>query len=325
MDRRGFITLGGTAVLATVLTRAQSRTQRVAVLLTVDSPAGRSSLAAFQERLGQLGWNVGRNVQIDPYWAGVDGDRMRAYVAELVRTNPDVILSTGTIGMTALVEQEITAIPIVFVQVTDPIAAGFVSSLTRPNANVTGFANFGSSVGADRLRLLRDLAPALRRVMIIYDASYPTPPGLIRSTENEAETLGIELQEGGVHDVNQLERDVSQFGRASNGGLVVLADPFTGTQIDRIVRLADNYRLPAVYALSSFAEAGGLLSYGVNVVLMWREAASYVDRILRGTKPTELPVQEPTEPEIVVNLKTAKALGLTLPSGVLSRASRLIQ
>ena len=325
MDRRAFIALAGLTVLATALTRAQARIPRVGVLLTVDSPAGRSSLAAFQERLGQLGWNVGRNLQIHSYWAGVDGDQTRAYVRELVRTNPDVILSTGTIGMTALVEQKVTAIPIVFVQVTDPVAAGFVRSLARPEANVTGFANFGSRVGADRLRLLRDIAPALTRVMLVYDASYPTPPGLVRSTETEASTLGIELQAAGVHDANHLERDISQFGRTSNSGLVVLADPFTGAHVDRIVRLAADYQLPSVYALASVAEAGGLLSYGVNVRVMWRDAASDVDRILRGTRLTDLPVQEPTEPEIVVNLKTAKVLGLTLPPAVLRRAGRLIQ
>lgn len=324
MDRRAFIALAGPTVLGTVLIGAQSRTPRVGALLT-DGPAGRSSLAAFQERLGQLGWNVGRNLQIDSHWAGADGDLTRASVRELVRNNPDVIVSTGTIGMTALVEQKVSAIPIVFVQVTDPVAAGFVRSVAHPEANVTGFANFGSQVGADRLHLLRDIAPALRRAMIVYDASYPTPPGLIRSTETAAAALGIELQAAGVRDANQLERDISQFARTANGGLVVLADPFTGAHVDQIVRLADGYQLPAVYALASFADAGGLVSYGVNVPAMWRGAASYVDRILRGAKPSELPVQEPTEPEIVANLKSAKALGLTLPATILRRAARVIE
>jgi putative ABC transport system substrate-binding protein len=324
MDRRAFITIGGMATLA-VVTRAQPRSRRVACLLTVDSAAGRSSLAVFQQRLDELGWTHGRNIQIDPYWAGVDGDRTRAYVTQLVRTNPDVILSTGTISMAALVEQKITAIPIVFVQVTDPVAAGFVKSLTRPGANITGFTNFSSTVGAARLRLLRDIAPTLERVMMVFDAGYPTPPGLIRSTQDEAAALGIELHAAGMRDVTQLEQNVREFGKRSNGGLVVLADPFTGAQVERIIRLADRYRLAAVYALASFAEAGGLTSYGVNVPDMWRAAASYVDRILRGDKPEDLPVQEPTEPEIVVNLKTAKALGLTPSNALLSRASRVIQ
>ncbi len=236
-----------------------------------------------------------------------------------------MILSQGTISLRALVERKITAAPIVFVQVTDPVGERFVESLARPGGNITGFANFGSAVARDRLRFLKNVVPGVTRVMVVRDAAYPTPPGLIRDTELEAQSLGIELHAVGMKDVGELDSTISGFGHVPNGALVVLSDPFTGIQMSRIIRLAEQHRLPAIYSLAAYADAGGLLSYGVNLPVMWRGAAEYIDRILRGAKPNDLTVQQPADPEIVVNMKTATTLGLTLPAAVLGRATRIIQ
>ena len=325
MNRRAFIALGGTLMVAAARAQGPPAPRRIAALLANDSAAARESLAAFRQRLQQLGWRDGTNVQIDLYFGGGERNQTRQHVTKLVDTMPDVILSLGTIGITTLIEQKITGTPIVFVQVTDPVAEGFVKSLERPGGNITGFTNFGSAVGGDRLRLLKSVAPEIVHAAVMFSAAYPTPPGLIRSTETTAMSLEIELHAAGIRDENELETAIGEVGRKANGALVVLADPFMGAQTNRIIRLAVRYRLPAIYALASFADAGGLLSYGINTPVMWQGAASYVDRILRGASPNDLPVQEPTEPEIVVNMATAKALGLIMPSAVLSRATRIIQ
>jgi ABC-type uncharacterized transport system substrate-binding protein len=324
MKRRAFI-IAVTTVLTGVIAGAQATTRRVAVLLTADTPTGRATLAVFQKQLEELGWAVGRNVQIAPYWTGVNGESAGDSVAALLRARPDAIVSAGTVGIRSLTAQKVATIPIVFVQVTDPVEEGFVRSLERPGGNVTGFANFGSDVGAERLKVLTSLAPGITRVMVVRDAGYGTPRGLLRSTEREAAGRDIQLDADGMHDVDELERKIGAFAQTPNGGLVVLSDPFALAYTERIVRLAERHRLAAIYQLASFAEAGGLISYGVNIPVMWRGAAGYVDRILRGARPGDLPVQEPTDPEIVVNLRTATALGVQVPPSILSRATRVIR
>jgi putative ABC transport system substrate-binding protein len=329
MDRRNFLVVaGGVSILAPHVAMAQptERTRRVgALVLGTDNAAGQSLVAAFRERLEQLGWTVGRNIEIDVRWAGEDDRITRSHAVHLVRAAPDVILAHGTAGITAVL-QETRTIPTVFVQVTDPVAGGFVASLSRPGGNVTGIANFGSSIAGDRLRALKDIAPHVGRILLVYDRSYPVPPGLLRATELAATSLGVELTGGGARDGDELEDQVRDFGRDSNGGLIVLfPSPFVSTHRQRIIALAAAHRLPAMYPLASYAEAGGLIGYGVNTPAMWQEAGVYVDRLLRGESPGGLPVQEPKQVDIVLNLRTAKALGLTIPSALLTRASKVIQ
>jgi putative tryptophan/tyrosine transport system substrate-binding protein len=329
MNRRTFLAIvGGVSIVSTTDAGSQpaERARRVgALVLGADNTGGQSLVAMFRERLEQLGWIVGRNIQIEVRWAGNDGRMARSYAAELVRAAPDVLLAHGTAGITAVL-QETRTIPTVFVQVTDPVAGGFVASLSRPGGNVTGIANFGSSIAGERLRALKDIAPNLARVLLLYDRDYPVPPGLFRATELTATSLGVELAGAGARDGEELEAQVRDFARGANGGLMILVpSPFTGTHRQRIIALAAVHRLPAVYPLASFAEAGGLIAYGVNTPAMWQEAGSYVDRLLRGENPGELPVQEPKQVDIVVNLMTAKALGLTIPPAFLNRASKLIQ
>ena len=329
MNRRTFLVIvAGVSIISTRDAGSQpaERPRRVgALVLGTDNPAGQSLVATFRKQLEQLGWIVGRNLEIEVRWAGDDARMTRSYAVELVRAAPDVILAHGTAGITAVL-QETRTIPTVFVQVTDPVAGGFVASLLRPGGNVTGIANFGSSIAGDRLRALKDIAPQLARVLLLYDRNYPVPPGLLRATELTATSLGVELTGPGARDGDELEGQVRDFAHGSNGGLMVLfPSPFASTHRQRIIALAAVHRLPAVYPLASYAEAGGLIAYGVNTPAMWQEAGSYVDRLLRGENPGEVPVHEPKQVDIVVNLVTAKALGLTIPTGFLTRASKVIQ
>jgi putative ABC transport system substrate-binding protein len=328
MNRRCFlVAFGGASVLSVPVAAAQptERIRRIgALVLGADNAEGQSLVAAFRERLEQRGWAVGRNIQIDVRWAGDDGRMARSHAAAIVQAAPDVILAHGTAGIAAVL-QETRTIPTVFVQVTDPVAGGFVTSLSRPGGNVTGVANFGSSVAGDRLHILKDIAPYVGRALLVYDRNYPTPPGLLRATELAASSLGVELTGPGARDGDELETQIREFARASKGGLVVFPSPFISTQRPRIIALAALHRLPAVYPLASYAEAGGLISCGVNTPAMWREAGSHVDRLLRGENPGEVPVQEPTQLDIVLNLRTAQALGLTIPRALLTRATRVIQ
>ena len=329
MNRRTVLAIvGGASIVSPPDAGSQpkERPRRVgALVLGTDNPAGQSLVELFRKRLEELGWIVGRGLEIEVRWAGDDSRMARSQSAELVRATPDVILAHGTAGIRAVL-QETRAIPTVFVQVTDPVAGGFVASLSRPGGNVTGVANFGSSIAGDRLRALKDIAPHLARVLLVYDRNYPVPPGLLRTTELTATSLGVELMAPGARDGDELEAQVRDFARGPNGGLIVLfPSPFTSTHRHRIIALAAAHRLPTVYPLASYAEAGGLVGYGVNTPAMWREAASYVDRILRGENPGELPVQEPKQVDIVINLGAAKALGLTIPPEFLTRASKVIQ
>lgn len=226
--------------------------------------------------------------------------------------------------MVALLRHPPTA-PIVFVQVTDPVKAGFVKEMARPGGHVTGFANFGSDVAGIRVRLLLESAPTLQRLIVVRDEAYPSPPGLWRATEAVADELRLTLLNAGIREASELAPAIARFSAKPNGELVVFSDPFTNAESVRITELAIQHRLPSVYSLASFAENGGLLSYGIDLRAMWRSAADYVDRILRGTKAGELPVLTPEVPEVVVNLKTARAIGLSLPEQLRQRASRVIE
>jgi ABC-type uncharacterized transport system substrate-binding protein len=327
MNRRGFIMVLGGAAIPSITARvshAADRVRRIGVLhLLTDDATGRSALTQFQDRLRKLGWTVGRNALIDARRASDDIKRAEANAAELVQTAPDVILAHGTVSLKAVL-QATRSIPIVFVQVTDPVAEGYVQSLSRPGGNVTGIANPGSAISGARLRALKEIAPQITRAMVIHDANYRTPPGLLRAAEGEAAPLKIDLTMSGVRDAEDMERQIGEFSKRGNGGLVVIQNPFFASHKDRIIALAELHHLPAVYPFASFVEAGGLMSYGVNIGEMWREAASYVNKILRGADPGKLLVQE-AKPELVINARTTKMLGLKLPTTLLGISGKVIK
>jgi putative ABC transport system substrate-binding protein len=328
MKRREFARLLSLIAMPQFITGAPQESRGVrrvgALLLLVDDELGRSRFAEFQRRLRELGWTAGGNLQIDVRWAGDDQAKRLRYAAELVAAKPDVILALGTAGVQAL-RNETVAIPVVFVQVTDPLEAGVVASLSSPTGNITGFANFGALVGAERLRVLKEIAPQVRRVLVVRETNPAAQlQSLLRSIDEAARQLRIEVVGNGMRDAGQLEGDIDEFARQSNGGLVVNQGPFTTAHRERIVALADRHRLPAVYPLGSFVEIGGLVSYGVNVPHMWQDAAGYVDRILRGAKIRDLPVQEPSEPEILVNAKAARKLDIAIPPMLRARITRVV-
>ncbi len=311
----------GAAVASRLVAAAPVR--RIGALLQDNAPS-RASLAVFQQRLRELGWVDGENLQFEIRWAGDDSPKARSLAAELVGARPDVIFAQGTGSMVALLRHA-TTVPVVFVQITDPMKAGFVKDLERPGGQVTGFANFGSDVAGIRVRLLREFAPKLQRLFVVRDEAYPSPPGLWQETETVADELKLPLLNAGIREASELAPAIAKFSAEPNGGLVVFSDPFTNAESVRITELAIQHRLPSVYSLASFAENGGLLSYGIDLRAMWRSAADYVDRILHGTKAGELPVRTPEVPEIAVNLKTARAIGLSVPDNVRSRATRVIE
>jgi len=318
--------LGGAAIpsITARVSHAADRVRRIGVLhLLTDDATARSPLTQFQDRLQKLGWTVGRNALIDARRAGDDLKRAQPYAVELVQAAPDVILAHGTAGLKAVL-QATRSIPIVFAQVTDPVTERYVQSLSRPGGNVTGIANPGSAINGARLRALKEIAPHITRTMVIHNANYQTLLGLLRAVEAEAVSLKIDLTLSGVRDVEDMERQIGEFSQQSNGGLVVIQGPYFPRFQDRIVALADLHHLPAVYPFASFVDAGGLMSYGVNISEMWREAASYVNKILRGADPGKLPVQE-AKPELVINARTTKMLGLKLPTTLLGISGKVIK
>jgi putative tryptophan/tyrosine transport system substrate-binding protein len=328
MRRREFIALVGGAVAWPVAARAQQseRMPRIGNLMNVpendrESPA---RIAAFLEGLQQLGWTDGRNVRIDHRWAGGDAERYRRYAAELVALAPDVILATASPSVIAL-QQATRTVPIVFVQVIDPVGGGFVASLARPGGNVTGFTAFEYGMSAKWLELLKAIAPRLTRVAVVRDPTITAGIGQFAAIQVAAPSFGVELSPVDVRDADETERAVAAFARTSNGGLIVTASPAIATQRELIMMLAAKHGLPAVYPFRYYAAAGGLISYGSEWTDQYRRAAVYVDRILRGEKPADLPVQAPTKYELVINLKTAKALGLTVPPTLLARADEVIE
>jgi putative tryptophan/tyrosine transport system substrate-binding protein len=329
MRRRDFITLmGGAAAAWPLAARAQQPEpmRRIGVLMNraADQPEGQAEVAAFQKALQQLGWNDGQNVRLDIRWSANDVDLDRKYAAELVALGPDVVLANGTLSVAAL--QRVTRnLSIVFVGVSDPVGAGFVDSLARPGGNVTGFMIFEYSLSGKWLELLKQIAPSVTRAAVLRDSVNPAGIAQFGAIQAAAQSLGIEVSPVSIRDAGEIERAVAAFARSANGGLIVTPSAGTSVHQNLIVALAAQQRLPAVYALRSNVAGGGLISYGPDSVGQYRPAAAYVDRILKGEKPADLPVQAPTMLELVVNLKTAKVLGLTIPPSVLARADEVIE
>jgi ABC-type uncharacterized transport system substrate-binding protein len=329
VKRRAFITLLGGAVAAWPLAaRAQQgeRMRRIGVLMSTaaDHPEGQGRLTAFLQALQQLGWTDRRNVRIDVRWTAGEAERLRKYAAELGTLAPDVIV-TGGASYVAALQQVTRTVPIVFATATDPVGGGLVASLARPGGNVTGFTTFEYGIAAKWLELLKQLAPRLTRVAVIRDPSLPTGTGQLGAIQSAAASFGMELSPVDVRNVAELERAVTAFALAPNGGLIVQASPLATVHRELIITLAARHKLPAVYFDRHFVTGDGLISYGPDLIDQYRQAASYVDRILKGEKPGDLPVQAPTKYELVINLKTAKALGLEIPPTLLARADEVIE
>jgi putative tryptophan/tyrosine transport system substrate-binding protein len=330
MRRREFITLiGGTALMAprTAFAQATDRMGRVGVLMpfAVDDPEAKARLTAFLDGLQQLGWTDGRNVRIDTRWPASDPDRLRKYAAELVALAPDVILASSTDCATAL-QQASRSVPIVFANVIDPVGAGLVASLARPGGNTTGFSAFQYSLSGKWLELLKEIAPTITRVAVLRDPTQASGIGQFAVIQAMAPpSFGEQLSPIDVRDTGEIERAITAFARERNGGLIVTASSPAATHRDLIISLATRYRLPNVYAFRYYPESGGLASYGPNPIDAFKRAADYVDRILKGEKPADLPVQAPTKYELVINLKAARALGLVVPSALLARANEVIE
>jgi putative tryptophan/tyrosine transport system substrate-binding protein len=327
MRRREFITLLGSATAWPLAARAQQgeRVRRIGVLMSLgaDDPESQARHGAFLQGLQEAGWSVGRNVQIDYGFAAGDAERIRKYATELVALAPDVAL-TDTSYSVATLQQATRTVPIVFGGVIDPVGAGLVDSLARPGGNTTGFTAFEYAIAAKWLELLKEVAPRVTRAVVLRDPTIAAGIGQFAAIQATA-PFGIELSAVGLHDAGAIEPAVAAFARGANGGLVMTASPFGGNHPDVITTLAARYKLPAVYPWRYFVNAGGLMSYGSDLASQFRSAAQYVDRILKGEKPSDLPVQAPTKYELVINLKTAKALGLDVPPTLLARADEVIE
>jgi putative tryptophan/tyrosine transport system substrate-binding protein len=328
MQRRSFITLLGGAVVARPLTaRAQQpeRMRRIGAFAGIEDDAeGQARFAAFLQGLRQLGWTDGRNVRIDYRWGGGNADNIRKYAAELASLAPDVILAAGAAAVGPLLQATRT-VPVVFVIVPDPVGAGFVDSLARPGGNATGFITFEYSISAKWLELLKQIAPGVTRAAVLRDPAISTGIGQFGAIQAVAPSLGMEVIPVNVRDAGEIERAVAAFASASNGGLIVTTSALVVVHRDLIIALAARHKLPAVFYERFFVAAGGLVSYGPDYLDEFRRAAGYVDRILKGEKPADLPVQAPTKYKLVINLKTAKALGLEIPPVLLARADEVIE
>ena len=329
MRRREFITLlGGAAAVWPLAARAQQpdRMRRIGVLLpaATDDSEFQARLAAFQLELQRSGWTIGRNVRIDTRWATSDAAEIRRHAAELVTLAPDVILAHGSSSVRSLLEATRT-VPIVFPIVGDPVGAGFVETLARPGGNVTGFMTAEYSIGGKWLELLKEIAPSLTRVAVLRDSTQGSGTSQFAVIQAVAPSLRLEINPINTRSVGEIERALAAFARATNGGLIVATGGLAAVDRGLIVTLAAQHKLPAVYFERSFAVAGGLISYGADYIDQYRRTAAYVDRILNGEKPADLPVQAPTKYELVINLKTAKELGLAVPPSVLARADEVIE
>ena len=329
MRRREFITLvGGGAAAWPLAARAQQggRMRRIGVLmnLAADAPASPARIGALAQGLAESGWTIGRNLQIEYRWAAGDASRDRNYAAELVELAPDVVLATGTLGVAAFQQADYHG-PIVFTLVTDPVGAGFVDSLARPGGNITGFMLSEYSLSGKWLELLKQIAPRLTRAAVVRNSANPAGSAQFGAIQAMAPSLGVQVSPIDVRDAGEIERAVAAFARTANGGLVVTGSATATVHRNLIFTLAAQYKLPAVYTDRFDTIGGGLASYGPDRVDQYRRAASYLDRILRGEKPADLPVQAPTKYELVINLKTARALGLDLSPMLLSRADEIIE
>jgi putative tryptophan/tyrosine transport system substrate-binding protein len=329
MRRREFISLLGSAAVAWPLAaRAQQteRVRRIGVLLpaAADDAEFQAWVGAFLQALAQLGWTIGHNVRIDTRWATTNAADIRRHAAELAALAPDVILASGTSTVGPLLQATRT-VPVVFPVVVDPVGAGFVDSLARPGGNATGFLLFEYSLSGKWLELLKEIAPGVTRVVVLRDPATPTGIGQFGVIQSVAPSFRVEVSPLNVRDAGEIERGVAAFARSSNGGLILTGGNRAILHRDLIITLAARHKLPAVYADRFFVAAGGLISYGPDRIDQYRRAAGYVDRVLKGEKPADLPVQAPTKYETVLNLKTAKALGLDVPPTVLARADEVIE
>jgi putative ABC transport system substrate-binding protein len=328
MRRRDFVILLGGAAAWPFAADAQQaeRMRRIGVLAfqAADEPETQLRVAAFVRRLQELGWTDGRNLQIEYRWAGGDADNARRYAAELVALAPDVILASGASIVSAL-QRATRTVPIVFVNVIDPVGAGFVDSLSHPGGNATGFTNFEYGLSVKWLELLKEIAPRVARAAVLRDPANPVAGGQLGAIQAAAPSFGMEVTPLGMRDAPEIERAITAFARHANGGLIVTGSPSALRNRQLIITLAARQRLPAVYSNRVYVTAGGLASYGADTVGRFLSAAEYVDRILRGEKPADLAVQNPTKYELVINLKTAKALGLEVPPTLLARADEVIE
>ena len=329
MRRREFITLLG-AVATTwpsaALAQQPERIRRVGIILpaTAEDAEFQTWIAAFHQALALLGWNIGRNLRVDTRWATSNATDIRRHASELAALGPDVILAHGAATLAPLLGVTRT-VPIVFAAVTDPVGAGLVDSLARPSGNATGFMNFEYGIGAKWLGLLKEIAPGVTRTAVPRDPTQGGSTAMLAVIQTAAQPLSVEVNPVNVRDADEIERAIVTFAGTPNGGLIVAAGGRTLLHRDLIIKLAGQYKLPTVYSNRSFVAAGGLISYGPDFVDQYRQAAGYVDRILKGEKPGDLPVQAPTKYELVINLKTAKALGLTVPQALLARADEVIE
>ena len=328
MRRREFITLlgGAAAWPRTAWTQQAQRMRRIGVFMNYaeDAPQSQARLASFLEKMQDLGWTPSRNVQFEYRWGVADADRNRRNAAELVALAPDVILASAT-AVTAALLQTTRTMPVVFVNVVDPVGAGFVQNMARPGGNATGFIPFEYGMGGRWLERLKQIAPGVRRVAVLQNPIVASRSGQLGAIEALAPSFSVELSAFSVRDTGEIERTITTFARAPNGGLIIVGAPSLETYHDLIVTLAAQHRLPAVYPYRSYVAGGGLMSYGTDLVAQFRRAAGYVDRIFRGEKPADLPVQAPTKYELVINLKAAKTLGLEVPPTLLARADEVIE
>ena len=328
MKRRQFITLlGGAAAAWPLAAHAQQpdRVRRIGVLMTLaaDDPEGQARVAAFRQGLQQLGWTGGHEVQIEIRWA-TSNIEARKHAAELVALAPDLILATGSPTVAAL-QQATRSVPIVFVNVADPVGAGFVDGLARPGGNITGFALYEYSMSGKFLELLKEIAPRVTRVAVLRDPAIAAGSGQLGVIQALAPSFGVELTPIGVREPGEIERGISAIAHGPNGGVIVTGSPLAVIHRELIIALAARHRLPAVYFYRFFVREGGLISYGPDSIDPYRRAAGYVDRILKGEKPADLPVQAPTKYELAINLKTARTLGLDVPATLLARADEVIE
>jgi putative ABC transport system substrate-binding protein len=330
LKRRDFFTLiGGTAATWPIAARAQprARPRRVGMLMVqaASDPDGQERLVVFSQALQHLGWVVGRNLQLELRWAAGDAAATRQYAEELVALAPDVVVTSGAANVAPLLQATRT-VPIVFVLVADPVGAGFINSLSRPGGNATGFTAIDYSFGGKQLELLKEIAPGVKRVAVVRDPSASVGIGLFGAIQLAAPSLGMDVVVPvGVREPTEVEREIEGFVRGRNDGMIVTASGLAFVRRELFVSLATKHKLPAVYPARPFVAVGGLISYSPSITDQYRQAASYVDRILKGEKPADLPVQQPTKFELVLNLKTAKALGLEVPPPLLARADEVIE
>ena len=329
MRRRDFIkVVGGSVATFPLAARAQQPKQiaRIGVLMSAaaEDPEGQSRVVVFRQALQKLGWTEGQNVRIDVRWAAADAALERKFATELVSLTPDVILATASPTVAAL-QSATRTVPIVFAHSVDPVGAGFVDSLARPGGNATGFVLFEYGIAAKWLELLKEIAPNVARVAVLRDPAIASGIGQFGAIQSVAPSFGVELTPVNVRDAGEIERAISAFARPSNGGLIVTAVPLALVHRDLIVTLAARHKLCAVYYSRSYVTAGGLISYGTDIQDLYRRAAGYIDHVLRGEKPSDLPVQAPTKFETAINMKTAKALGITIPASLLTRADDVIE